>query len=176
MSNDPSVISASEMITQVFSNIDKSEADNSGRLFGTWKSVVSKVSKYGEKLAAHTDLVELKNGILLVETDHPGWIQILQLYSKFILTGLARAVPDLKISSLAFRLQGSDVSLCGKTYDEQISEDRRKLAEKLEEQDTLLESNAGAVKSRSTEPVTLPPELKAKLEDLKKSMLTNSSK
>ncbi|HAH62655.1 MAG TPA: hypothetical protein DCL73_11235 [Treponema sp.] len=176
MINDQSVITAADMITQVFSNIDKCDVENSSRLLGTWKSVVSKVHKYGEKLTAHTELIELKNGILLVETDHPGWIQILQLYSKFILTGLERAVPELKITSLAFRLKGSDFSLCAKTYDEQIQEDRRKLSEKLEAQDRQVEIHEKTAEKGSSGPVELPPELKARLDDLKKSMLTNSSK
>jgi hypothetical protein len=176
MINDPSVITAADMITQVFSHIDKAEVENSSKLLGTWKSVVSKVHKYGEKLAAHTELIELKNGILLVETDHPGWIQILQLYSKFILIGLGRAVPELKISSLAFRLKGSDFSLCGKTYDEQIQEDRRKLSEKLEDQDRLVEKHENKAEKSNAESVDLSPELKEKLDNLKKSMLTNSSK
>jgi hypothetical protein len=176
MIDDPSVITAADMITQIFSSIDKKDIDNSSRLLGTWKSVVSKVHKYGEKLSTHTELIELKNGILLIETDHPGWIQILQLYSKFILTGLERAVPELKISSLAFRLKGSDFSLCGKTYDDQIKEDRRKLSEKLESQGRQVEIHEETAEKGLSEPVELSPELKARLDDLKKSMLTNSSK
>ena len=85
MINDQSIITAADMITQVFSSIDKSSVENSSKLLGTWKNVLLKVHKYGERLAAHTELIDLKNGILLVETDHPGWIQIMQLYSKFIL-------------------------------------------------------------------------------------------
>jgi len=176
MIDDPSVITAADMITQVFSNIDKEDVDNSSKLLGTWKSVVSKVHKYGERLSTHTELIELKNGILLIETDHPGWIQILQLYSKFILTGLERAVPELKISSLAFRLKGSDFSLCGKTYDEQIREDRLKLSEKLETQGRQVEIHEKTAEKRISEPVELSPELRARLDDLRKSMLTNSSK
>ncbi|MFA6857165.1 MAG: DUF721 domain-containing protein [Treponema sp.] len=176
MIDDPSVITAADMITQVFSNIDKENVDNSSKLLGTWKSVVSKVHKYGEKLSSHTELIELKNGVLLIETDHPGWTQILQLYSKFILTGLEKAVPELKISSLAFRLKGSDFSLCGKTYDEQIKEDRRKLSEKLEAQNRQVEIHESLAEKNSFKPAEFPPELKARLDDLKKSMLTNSSK
>jgi hypothetical protein len=176
MINDMSVITAADMITQVFSNIDKEDVDNNNKLIGTWKSVISKVHKYGEKLSVHTELVELKNGILLIETDHPGWIQILQLYSKFILTGLGRAVPELKISSLAFRLKGSNSLLCGKTYDEQIQEDRRKLSEKLEAQDREVEVHVKGIEKSNSEPVIFPPELKARLDDLKNSMLTNTSK
>jgi hypothetical protein len=173
MINDQSIITAADMITQVFSNIDKSSVENSSKLFGTWKNVLLKVHKYGERLAAHTELIDLKNGILLVETDHPGWIQIMQLYSKFILTGLQNALPELHILSLAFRLKGSDASLCGNSYDDQIREDRKVLSRKLEEEDKKLEiSGRKTGKSK----VDLSPELKSKLDALKNSMLTNSSK
>jgi hypothetical protein len=173
MINEQSIITAADMITQVFSNIDKSSVENSSRLLGTWKNVVSKVHKYGERLAAHTELIDLKNGILLVETDHPGWIQIMQLYSKFILTGLQNALPELHILSLAFRLKGSDASLCGNSYDDQIREDRKSLSRKLEEEDKKLEVFG---RKDGKGKVDLSPELKAKLDALKNSMLTNSSK
>ena len=87
---EQNIVSAADMITSLFSNLDKKTLDQSGKLIDTWKKVVSKMRSssrdYGEQLCAHTNPVQFEKGVLLVEADHPGWIQILQLYSKFILT------------------------------------------------------------------------------------------
>lgn len=179
-SSDQPVISAADMITKVFSNIDKSELQNSNKLFNVWNSVVSKAGNYGDRLAEHTHPVDLKNGVLLVEADHPGWIQTLQLYSKFVVTGLNRTLPDLKITSIAFRLAGSDASLCaGESYDEKMKKHRAEMTEKLDEQDKVIsehEQKSGIKAEPPEKKEELPPKLKDIFEDLRKSMLTNSSK
>ena len=42
-------------------------------LFAGWRQIV------GEPMAAHARLVDVRNGILIVEVDHPGWLQMLRL-------------------------------------------------------------------------------------------------
>ena len=41
-----------------------------------WKKVLQSINGDGEKLAAHSRIVDLKNNLLYIETDHPGWIQL----------------------------------------------------------------------------------------------------
>ena len=123
--NENRILSASDFMSR-FTNIDFSKSD---RLTNVWKKIVSKISvtkfesensekrmSIGERLAGNTRVVDLKNGILLIETDHSGWIQYLRTYQKFILNGLKKELPDLNISSLAFRQAGSNVNLYN-TYD-----------------------------------------------------------
>ena len=165
---EQNIVSAADMITSVFSNLDKKTLEESGKLIDTWKRVVSKVRSsgrdYGEQLCAHTNPVQFEKGVLLVEADHPGWIQILQLYSKFILTGLQRAVPELGVTTLSFKLKGSGAELCGKSYDEQVAEERRKM-EKRYKTHYGEPDKKGARKGLS-----LSPELQAKLDALKVSI------
>lgn len=109
MNNEP--ITAADMITRVFSNISKNQLEESNSLFNAWSDTVSKIDGYGEKLAAHTKVIDLKNGTLLVETDHPGWTQILQVYENFIIKGMQWKAPELSIKTLAYRLEGSNARL-----------------------------------------------------------------
>ena len=179
MNSDENIISAADMIATVFSNIDKNDFEQSNKLFNSWNSVVGKVKSqerdYGAQLIAHTTPVDLKNVILFVEADHSGWIQILQLYSKFILKGLRLKIPELKISSLAFRLKGSDARLFEKTYDEQIAEERRKLEELAHEEDInsstviskKLQKSHIVQDSKQAQKRILPPELLKKIAEIK---------
>ena len=81
----------------------KSAAENSER-----EDLINKRIPLGERLAANTRVVDLKNGVLIIESDHPGWIQYLKFYQNFIIKGLKMENPDLKISSLAFRLKAKE--------------------------------------------------------------------
>ena len=79
-------------LTSIFEAIASS--NNSYGISNTWKKVVSKIGKkdeeddesltIGEKLALNSHVVDLKNGILLVETTHSGWIQYLRMNQKFM--------------------------------------------------------------------------------------------
>ena len=173
------IISAADIMMQV-ANIGTSEANE---ICSTWKKVVSGVRSYkhesedsekripiGERLAGNTRVIDLKNGVLLVETDHPGWIQYLRIYQKFILKGLKMNLPDLKISSLAFRVAGEKVSL-SESYEHELEKSRRQQAEVLEKQEKELEKYNKSSPTRLSE---LPPELLAKFDSIRQSMLTNS--
>ena len=147
--------------------------NESNKLNSVWRKVVSKVNStqrgdnvipIGERLAGNTRIIDLKNGILLIETDHSGWIQYLKFYQKFIITGLKREIKDLKISSFAFRLSGSD-ALLHEAKENTESELNKIYADK--------EKTSNKEEQKKS---TLPPELYEKLENIKRSMLTNSSK
>jgi hypothetical protein len=72
------------------------------QFFESWTAVV------GERLAAHSRVVDLDKGILVVEAEHPGWIQLLQMRQTQTLDALAKRFPDLALRGIAFRLSGSD--------------------------------------------------------------------
>ena len=55
-------------------------------------------------VAVHSRIRELERGVLLVEADHPGWIQILQTKQGELLSAVQRRYPKLDIRAIAFRL------------------------------------------------------------------------
>ena len=169
------IISAADSMMQV-GNIGTSEANE---ICSVWKKVVSGVHSYkhesedsekripiGERLAGNTRVIDLKNGVLLVETDHPGWIQYLRMYQKFILTGLKMKLPDLKITNLAFRVTGEKVSL-SESYENQLAKERKDMEAKLEKQEKELKK----YEKKNSTASTLPPELLAKFDNIRNSML-----
>lgn len=169
------IISAADIMMQV-GNIGTSEANE---ICSVWKKVVSGVHSYkhesedsekripiGERLAGNTRVIDLKNGVLLVETDHPGWIQYLRMYQKFILTGLKMKLPDLKITNLAFRVTGEKVSL-SESYENQLAKERKDMEAKLENQEKELKK----YEKKNSTASTLPPELLAKFDNIRNSML-----
>lgn len=162
MSDD--LMSAADMITRVFSNIDRASIEKATKLFSAWKETVLKINGYGEKLAAHTKVIDLKNGVLLVETDHPGWSQILQLNEDFIIRGLNWKAPKLGVKNLMLRLEGSEANFSAANYDDLVRESQQKIEMTGQKNQ---DSNA---KYQELPKSTLPPELLAKFDAIKKGM------
>lgn len=181
------IIGANQLMAK-FMTEDFQKAD---RISTTWKKVVLRIhsNKYesedserripiGERLSLNTRVVDLKNGVLLVEADHSGWIQYLRFYEKFILKGLKMEVPDLKINGLAYRMSGSDAKLSD-SYESQVQKNKAELEKKLDEQEKRLDKYYKAHQNQNKEEkkdysTTLPPELLAKFKSITESVLTNS--
>lgn len=174
--NDSKIISCADMITKV---ADFTPLSNSNELPSVWKKVVSNIGKneneeeitIGERISSNSHVVDLKNGVLLVEANHSGWIQYLRMYQKFIIKGLNWALPDLKIRNLAFRVSGSEANLSNQ-YNEMVSKEKEKINKKLENDEKKLETINFENKNEKAES-KLPPELLERFELLKKSMKNN---
>jgi hypothetical protein len=102
-----------DFLVSLFDNLQIGDVRDAQKLSHTWKSIVCGIKapdhqaepNRGENMYHHSKPVDIKNGVLFVETDHPGWMQLFHLHRGYILTGLNKAVPELHITTLAFRLQ-----------------------------------------------------------------------
>ena len=89
-------------------------ARSSAGLFGSWEQLVAEVwpgkknTEFAEDAipaaAVHSRIRELEHEVLVVEADHPGWIQILQTRQAELLKTVRRKYPELNIRAIAFRL------------------------------------------------------------------------
>ena len=88
---------ASEIIGAILSPEVAAKAGTWSRFFGSWGRAA------GERLSAHSRPVDVRNGIVIVEADHPGWVQLLQLEQRRILEAIKRSFPELGITGIAFK-------------------------------------------------------------------------
>jgi hypothetical protein len=88
---------AGDLLSVIFDDEILKKARGYHNLFSSWRLIA------GEKIAAHSRIVELERYVLLVEADHPGWVQILQTKQKPLLDAVRRRFPDLVINGIAFR-------------------------------------------------------------------------
>ena len=173
-----------EVLHSTFNNLRVKDLDNAKTITDLWMSVLKNINSRnpksnpneGQKLADHSRVIDLKNGVLLVEADHPGWISLLQMHKKFIIRGMNMQDPNLKISTLAFILKGNRGTL-GSFESDTVEQTKNKMSRKLDEENEILkQQNPEFTKKPEnlTKNVEFPPELAAIFEDLKQSMLTNS--
>lgn len=176
------IVHLNDILGKTFDSFQLAKMEQSGRVVSVWEKVLFRIQgmnpNEGRNLAEHSRIVDLKNGVLLVEADHPGWIELLQLHKKFILRGIQKEEPGLGISAMAFRLRGRR----GELFDAgsaspSVREAKEAMARRAEEEESALTSAGIPGESPgSGRKEEFPPELAAIFEDLRKSMLTNSKK
>lgn len=166
------IVSCKEMIDLTWAGIEKSALEKNNKFYNQWKFIVTKINGCGQNLFDHSRVVEVKNGILLIETDHPGWTQLMQMYKKFILRGLKMYMPEMNIQTLAFRVKGSSANLSD-SYDELLKKDLEKEKESLEKQEKLLKQYERQDDKKNTEnSYEIPENLLNMFKSMKESMLT----
>ncbi len=72
--------------------------DPSAAVFLQWKTVA------GEPFGEHSRPVEIEDGTLIVEVDHPGWLQLLLMKKASLLSAVREAAPGAGIRDLVLRL------------------------------------------------------------------------
>jgi predicted nucleic acid-binding Zn ribbon protein len=74
------------------------------QLFTRWQQIV------GESMAAHARLVDVRNGFLIVEVDHPGWLQMFRLRQDALLEAARGAVPAVGLEGIRVRVGGREAT------------------------------------------------------------------
>ena len=107
------IVSFSQIISNAFNSIKVENAQNSVNIYDEWKKILSRIKtnssnpNEGLNMAGHSRVIDLKNGILLIEADHPGWISLIQFHKKYIINGFRMKFPEVEFKTLAFRLKGN---------------------------------------------------------------------
>jgi predicted nucleic acid-binding Zn ribbon protein len=70
-------------------------------LFRGWEQIA------GRELGSRSRVVEVEDGVVVVEVDHPGWLQMLLLRKRSLLDAARKAVPGGRIDDLRGRVSGS---------------------------------------------------------------------
>jgi len=84
---------AGDILAEVLGGIHL-EGETFVSFFDSWDKIA------GTDISNHSGLSDLKNGILYVEVDHPGWIQLIQLKKREILKKAKSMFPQLDIRDI----------------------------------------------------------------------------
>lgn len=90
---------AGELLGSFFDQSLMRSAQAYSEFFSAWKRIV------GDHLAAHSRIVELEKTVLVVEADHPGWIQLIQMKRSSILESIRAQFPDLTVTAISIKLK-----------------------------------------------------------------------
>ena len=96
--DDSRAKSVSQLLSAFFDEKTLQRGEQYVQFSRSWRSIV------GDRLADHSRPSDIRHGVLLIETDHSGWIQLLQLKQERILGEIMKRYPELAIHGLAFRI------------------------------------------------------------------------
>ncbi len=91
----------------------------------------------------------------------------MQMYRTYILRGLSKKYPQLKVKNLAFRLKNTDVKL----HDISVDENKSEVSDNRDREKNLSEK---AAQKKMEVDQNLAPELRERFEKLKASLLTKN--
>lgn len=171
------IMSAGNLMEILFSNLNEEDSVKAVDISSEWKKIVSKIKSspnidekrndnLGNNISDHSRIVDLRNGVLLVEADHPGYINLLQFYKNFILKGFQMNGNKYGIRNIAFKLTGSRGF--AEESVEKKEEDGRNIFERQikEEEKGPLPAESELLSNRSRR--ELPPELNSIFENIEK--------
>jgi hypothetical protein len=87
------------VLSSFFEENLSAKAGKVSEFFKSWRGIA------GERLSSHSRIAEVENCIVIVEADHPSWIQLLQMRQEEMLSAIERGWPELGIRGIAFRLR-----------------------------------------------------------------------
>ncbi len=98
MSNDDPFTQAGDALSKLFDRLIPTEAQEYNRLNTGWKQIV------GEEASFHVIPKDIVNGILILESDHPGWTQRIRMMESQIYKTIRSRYPELKISRIVIQM------------------------------------------------------------------------
>jgi len=103
---------ASEILKICFQKENLRLVDRYSTVFRDWSTLV------GDQYSQHSKVFDLKNNQIIVEVDHPGWIQKLRMKDQFILSRVQQKYPELNITGITYFLK--EKALTDKTEKKRI--------------------------------------------------------
>jgi hypothetical protein len=95
---DSRIKDVSALLSAFFDADHIRKGEEAAGFFSSWPQIV------GPRLAAHSRIADVDKGILIIEAEHPGWIQLLQLRQSAVLEHISKRFPELGLRGVAFRL------------------------------------------------------------------------
>jgi hypothetical protein len=95
---------AGDLLAAFFDEATLQKAKEYGSLFAStsWAALLENCGL--SQGISHSQIAELERSVLLIEADHPGWIQILQTKQKELLDAARKRFPELGLAGISFRL------------------------------------------------------------------------
>ncbi len=73
-------------------------------LFSEWRRIA------GDSLAAHARLRDVREKVMIVEVDHPGWLQMARMRKEALLKAARAEAPNGELVDVRFLLASEDTS------------------------------------------------------------------
>ena len=152
----------------ILSDVGKKRMEESSSFASKWKEIITSIRSVvnpdcGDSMYFHSRVVDIKGSTIILQVDHPGFIQLFETHKKYILRGIGMKIPQLNVSNISYRLDKKDDY---NTQRDVTREEMRNAVEKQSPKEDETPADSGGKKC-------CPPELAAIFSRMEKSILTN---
>ncbi len=99
---DSPIRKASDLLASILPAESMDKTNMWSEFFRSWKFIA------GERFCVHAKPVDVRNGIVIVEADHPGWIQLMQFEQNRMLKKFQNNFPELALRGIAFKVKNEE--------------------------------------------------------------------
>ena len=93
---------AGDVVKAVFDRISPAGMQSYVQLYASWGEIA------GDEMAFHVQPRDIREGTLILESDHPGWSQKLQLTQRKILREIQSRYPELEVRRIHLRMRSNE--------------------------------------------------------------------
>lgn len=87
---------AGDLINALFSDLQIDQGESYINFNSSWKKIA------GEKIGNNSKIKDIVDGNLIIEIDHPGWKQLIQLKEKYIIKKIKYDFPELNVKKIKY--------------------------------------------------------------------------
>lgn len=168
---------ADKILQALFERLNIHDEHGYAKLFSTWRTVCDEVSSRG--FADHSRIVDVRNGAVVVAVDHPGWIQLIQMHERRILSRLQQRFPSMNLEAIHFHMSEERVDMLGEARGRGAAERSRTTAEHTARDDARPEKESRGVSDTADNREVLEriedPEFRRTLERLREDLETRDT-
>jgi len=103
---------AGDLLSSLFGDhFDRISLENgriTAELYSSWAVIAKELNI--QAAADHSRIREIEHNVLVIEAEHPGWVQILQTKQSQLLKLVQRKFPELRIQGISFCLSRDLIS------------------------------------------------------------------
>jgi len=100
---DSRIKRASDILSAFFDKDVAAKGKDYAGFSQQWRAIA------GPRVGEHSKPVDIRHGILIIESEHQGWTQLLMLHQDRILGEIGKRFPSLEIRGIAYRLSTDGV-------------------------------------------------------------------
>lgn len=129
-----------DVINDIYKVFNSNKMEQTNNVYKIWEEILLSVKSfvtpnYGKNMLDHSKIIDIKDETMIIEVDHTGWMQLFETHKTYLLNGLQKKIPEIKIKNITYKLKKTEEKNTARTITHQ------EIQEAYDKQDAMLQKN-----------------------------------